>query len=66
MLNLLIEVTGCAHWIASFFIRTYDFALTCELSIWLRLIVGISGGAGTFLEGYLTENHSRHDRLWYF
>ena len=56
---------GVGHWIASFFIRTYDLTSTGELATWLGLIVGIAGGAGTFLGGYLTDKCGRHDRRWY-
>ena len=56
---------GVGHWIASFFIRTYDLTSTGELATWLGLIVGFAGGAGTFLGGYLTDKCGRHDRRWY-
>ena len=56
---------GLGHWIASYFIRTYELTTTGELATWLGLITGLAGGAGTFAGGYLADKCGRRDRRWY-
>ena len=56
---------GLGHWIASYFIRTYELTTTGELATWLGLITGLAGASGTFMGGYLTDKCSRRDRRWY-
>ncbi len=45
---------GFINWIPSFFIRTHGISAG-ELSLWLGLIIGVSGGVGTFAGGYLAD-----------
>ena len=56
---------GVGHWIASYFIRAYELTSTGELATWLGLIVGIAGGAGTVIGGFLADKCGRRDRRWY-
>ena len=35
-----------------------------EIGTWLALIIGISGGAGTFLTGYLADRFGKRDVRW--
>ena len=53
------------QWLASFFIRTYELTSIGGLATWIGLIVGIAGGLGTFLGGYLTDKLGTRDRRWY-
>jgi MFS family permease len=45
---------GMAPWYAAFMIRTHAMG-TAELGVWLGLIFGIGGAAGTLLGGYVAE-----------
>lgn len=56
---------GVTTWIASFLIRTYELQGTSEVGIWLGLISGTSGAAGTFYGGYLADKLGKKDKRWY-
>lgn len=55
---------GAANWIAPFFIRTHGLG-TGELGLWLSVAIGIGGGVGTFLSGYIADRLGKRDRRWY-
>jgi MFS family permease len=55
---------GAIAWMPTFLIRTYDMS-TGEVGTALGLIIGIAGGAGTFLGGFLADKLARKDRRWY-
>jgi len=51
----------------SFIIRSYDMAIV-SLGVWLGLILGIAGGAGFFLGGYLADFFGRirqRNAMWF-
>ena len=56
---------GVGQWIASHFIRTYELTSTGGIGTWLGLIVGIAGGAGTVLGGYICDKLGVRDKRWY-
>lgn len=47
-------------WLPTFFVRHHGMA-TGELGSWLALVVGIGGGVGTWLGGYLTTRYGAQD-----
>jgi len=49
---------GFASWMPSFFVRSHGMG-EGEIAIWLGLIIGISGGVGTFAGGYLADKMAR-------
>lgn len=48
------------NWLPSFFIRSYGLG-TGTVGTWLALTLGIGGGTGTFLIGYLSDRYARQD-----
>ena len=56
---------GVGQWIASFFIRTYELSGTAEIGLWLGLISGTAGAAGTFCGGYFADKLGKRDKRWY-
>jgi len=55
---------GVVSWFPTFLIRTHGMATT-EVGLWLGLIIGIPGGAGIFLGGYLADKFGERDPRWY-
>ena len=51
---------GILQWQPAFFIRSYGLT-TGELGIWLTLIYGLGGIAGTYLGGALASRFAAHD-----
>jgi len=55
---------GAIAWMPPFLIRTHDMS-TGEVGTALGLIIGIAGGLGTFLGGFLADKLGKTDRRWY-
>jgi predicted MFS family arabinose efflux permease len=55
---------GVVSWFPSFLIRSHAMHTT-EIGLWLGLIMGIPGGAGIFLGGYLADKFGARDPRWY-
>ena len=55
---------GIAQWYPAFFIRSHDMS-TGEVGTYLAFVIGLFGGIGTFLGGYLADVLGRRDRRWY-
>jgi len=54
---------GAVAWVPTFLIRSYGMT-TASVGTSLALILGIAGGAGTFLGGYLADRLGRRDVRW--
>ncbi len=54
---------GAVAWIPAFLIRSHDMS-TGAIGTSLALIIGVAGGAGTFLGGYLVDKLSKGDPRW--
>ena len=55
---------GVISWFPTFLIRSHEMK-TGEIGLWLGLILGIPGGAGIFLGGYLADKFGANDTRWY-
>ncbi|WP_317932341.1 MFS transporter [Halioxenophilus sp. WMMB6] len=55
---------GVFSWVPSFLIRSHAMA-TGEIGTWLGLILGIPGGVGILLGGYLADKLGKRDTRWY-
>lgn len=55
---------GVISWFPSFLIRSHSMQ-TAEIGLWLGLIMGIPGGIGIFLGGYLADKFGQRDTRWY-
>lgn len=55
---------GFVTWVPSFLIRSYGMG-TGEIGTWFGLILGIPGGIGIALGGYLADRFGAHDPKWY-
>ncbi len=55
---------GVISWFPSFLIRSHGMSTT-EVGLWLGIIIGIPGGAGIFLGGYLADKFGARDTRWY-
>lgn len=55
---------GFVTWAPAFLIRSFGMG-TGEIGTWFGLILGIPGGLGIFLGGYLADKFGAHDPKWY-
>jgi len=55
---------GVISWFPTFLIRSHAMKTT-EIGLWFGLIMGIPGGAGIFLGGYLADKFGAADPRWY-
>ena len=55
---------GAIAWMPPFLIRTHDMS-SGEVGTALGLIIGIGGGIGTFLGGFLADKFGTNDKRWY-
>ncbi|HCU90432.1 MAG TPA: MFS transporter [Gammaproteobacteria bacterium] len=55
---------GVVSWFPTFLIRSHAMKTT-EIGLWFGLIMGIPGGAGIFLGGYLADKFGAVDPRWY-
>jgi len=55
---------GVVSWMPSFLIRSYGMQ-TGEIGTYLGLILGIPGGLGIALGGYLADRYGSRDTRWY-
>jgi len=60
----LLVFYGLAIWLAPFLVRLHDLSLG-EAGLWIGVITGVFGGAGTLLGGYLTDRLGRSHMGWY-
>ncbi|MEM7610337.1 MAG: MFS transporter [Pseudomonadota bacterium] len=52
-----------ATWFPTFLVKSHGMA-TGEIGTWLGLILGLSGGAGIFIGGYLADRFGATDGRW--
>ncbi len=55
---------GAIAWMPPFLIRTHDMS-SGEVGTALGLIIGLAGGVGTFLGGFLADRLGKSDPRWY-
>ncbi|MYF50335.1 MAG: MFS transporter, partial [Gammaproteobacteria bacterium] len=55
---------GLVTWAPTFFLRSHDMTLT-EAGFWLGLVLGIPGGLGIVLGGWLSDRLGARDGRWY-
>lgn len=55
---------GVITWYPAFLIRTHELG-TAEIGLWLGLIMGLVGGAGMYLGGFLSDKFGSQDTRWY-
>lgn len=55
---------GAIAWMPSFLVRTHDMSIG-QVGTALGLIIGICGGAGTLLGGYLADRFGANNLKWY-
>ena len=55
---------GVITWYPAFLIRTHELG-TAEIGLWLGLIMGLVGGAGMYLGGFLSDKFGSRDTRWY-
>lgn len=63
----LIAINGYAAmtWLPAFLMRSFEMS-PGAIGTWLALIIGIAGGAGTFLSGYFADKMGKRDVRWNF
>ena len=63
----LIAINGYAAmtWLPAFLMRSFEMS-PGVIGTWLALIIGIAGGAGTFLSGYFADKMGKRDVRWNF
>ena len=55
---------GMTNWMPPFLYRIHEMS-TGEIGTWLGLGIGILGGLGTFLSGWLADKFGKKDMRWY-
>lgn len=55
---------GLGTWLAPFYLRTHDMPLA-QAGLYIGVITGIFGGAGTLVGGFLSDRLGRTDPRWY-
>ncbi|MCY4343108.1 MAG: MFS transporter [Gammaproteobacteria bacterium] len=55
---------GLITWVPTFFLRSHGMTLT-EAGFWLGLVLGIPGGVGIVLGGWLSDQLGARDARWY-
>lgn len=55
---------GVLSWFPTFLIRSHGMG-TAEIGLWFGLIMGIPGGAGIYLGGYVADKFGALDTRWY-
>ncbi len=55
---------GLVTWAPTFFLRSHSMTLT-EAGFWLGLVLGIPGGLGIVLGGWLCDRFGARDSRWY-
>ncbi len=56
--------SGFSNWLPTYFERTFTELSTGFINVGLGLVIGIAGGAGTFLGGFLSDKLAKHDQRW--
>jgi len=56
---------GIGAFIVSFFYRSYGVSSISEVTLPLGLMIGVAGGIGNYMGGYLADRWGKHDRRWY-
>lgn len=55
---------GLVTWAPTFFLRSHDMTLT-EAGFYLGLVLGIPGGLGIVLGGWMSDRYGARDTRWY-
>ena len=55
---------GLTNWMPPFLFRIYEMS-TGEIGTWLGLGIGVLGGLGTFLSGWIADKLGKKDMRWY-
>jgi MFS family permease len=55
---------GVLTWGATFLMRVHKMGMV-EVGVWLGLAIGITGGIGAYLGGWLADRMGRRDARWY-
>lgn len=55
---------GVMQWYPVYFIRSHGLS-TGEVGTYLALVIGVFGGVGTFLGGWLADRLAQRDKRWY-
>jgi hypothetical protein len=60
-MGLINMICACSlTWMPAFFVRSHAMA-TAELGVWLGLITGVGGSAGTWLGGFVVSRYAARD-----
>ncbi|MEQ8697889.1 MAG: MFS transporter [Bauldia litoralis] len=59
-----IVIYGMLAWVASYLIRVHDLSLQV-VGIYMAIVLGLIGGAGTILGGIVADRLARRHRRWY-
>lgn len=60
----LLVFYGLAIWLAPFLIRLHGLSLT-QAGLWIGVITGVFGGAGTLVGGFASDRLARSNMGWY-
>jgi len=56
---------GIGAFIVSFFYRSYNLSSVSEVTLPLGIMIGVAGGIGNYLGGYLSDLWGKNDKRWY-